>query len=96
MVTIPPSRHRLMNFFDVGGRLVRRTKRVRRSETAEVWEGDGWHPYPDLNTLLRHGQRLTEAEALILLQRIRQRHATLPLWSSDEARHALRAPRRGT
>jgi hypothetical protein len=85
-----------MNFYNVGGFLVRRAKRARRKETADVWQGDAWHPFLDLSALLRHGHRLTETEAITLLQRIHQQNPSpsLPHWSNDEARLALRRPRR--
>jgi len=83
-----------MNFYDLGGVLVRRAKRARRTEAAEAWQDDSWHLFEDLNALLRHGHRLTETDAVLLLHRTRRRDSSLPQWSDDEARLALRAPRR--
>jgi len=55
----------------------------------EVWTGDGWAPYLDLDNVLRHGERLTEAQALARLHETRER-AGIPLRLSDEdARLAL-------
>jgi len=55
----------------------------------EAWNGDGWAPYPEVDTLLRHGRRLTEEQALVLLNHIRDRDTALPRFSAEEARHAL-------
>ena len=85
-----------MNFFDLRGLLVRRAKRARREDSADVWQEGAWHPFSDLNALLRHGRRLTETEAISLLQRIHQQTPSpwLHHWSNDEARFALRRPRK--
>ena len=57
----------------------------------EVWNGDGWAPYAEVDTLLRHGHRLTEEQALALLHDTRDRRGTLARFSDEEARTALRA-----
>jgi hypothetical protein len=85
-----------MNFYDVRGLLVRRARRLRRGLGAEVWQGDRWVDYPDLNALLRQGHRLTDADALALLRVTRERIGSLGPLSDDEARAALRAPRQHT
>jgi hypothetical protein len=83
-----------MNFYDVGGVLVRRAKRVRRGVCAEMWQGDAWTAYPDLNAVLRQGHRLSDADALALLRMTRERVDGLTPLSDDEARVALRAARK--
>ena len=55
----------------------------------EVWTGNGWTTYPDVDSVLRHGERLSDADALTLLCETRQHHPTLPLLSSEEALAAL-------
>lgn len=80
-----------MHFYDVGGRLVRRWMPAQRRKALEVWSGDGWAPYPEVDALLRHGQRLTEEQALALLNDTRDRGGALPRFSTEEARSALRA-----
>ena len=82
-----------MHFYDVGGLLVRRPKRAPRGSSSEVWKDDGWHDHTDLDSILRHGHRLHEADALILLHRVRHLdHDTR--WSDQHAKVALRAPRK--
>jgi hypothetical protein len=83
-----------VHFYDVGGLLVRRAKRVSRGVYTEVWQGDGWVAYPDLNAVLRHGHRLTDADALALLLLKREQLPALTHLSDQEARAALRAPRK--
>ena len=82
-----------MHFYDVGGLLVRRPKRAPRGAYAEVWKDDGWRPYTDLDSILRHGHRLREADALVLLHRVRHDDHDAR-WSDQHARVALRAPRK--
>jgi hypothetical protein len=79
-----------MHFYNVGGLLVRRWMPARRRKSLEVWTGEGWATYPDVDTLLRHGQRLTEEQAIALLQQARARMAPQPFSDSD-ARAALHA-----
>ena len=79
-----------MHFYDVGGRLVRRWMPAQRRRAMEIWNGDGWAPYKDVDTLLRHGNRLTEDQALALLNDTRDRGGALSRFSAEEARMALR------
>jgi hypothetical protein len=83
-----------LNFYEVGGLLVRRAKRLRRGVGAEVWLGDGWVTYADLNELLRQGHRLTDADAVALLRVTRERTNGLTPLSDEEALAALRTPRK--
>jgi hypothetical protein len=85
-----------MNFYDVGGHLVRRARRTRRGVCAEVWQGNEWVAYEDLNAVMRQGRRLTDPEALALLRQTPEQTPTLMPLSDQEARVALRAPRRQT
>ena len=78
-----------MHFYEVGGLLVRRWMPAQRRKLLEVWNGDGWAPYPEVDTLLRHGHRLTEEHALALLNATRDRNSALPKLSAEEARLAL-------
>jgi len=81
-----------VHFYEVGGLLVRRPKRAPREVNAEVWKDDGWRDYTDLESILRHGHRLRETDALALLHRVR--HADRDTrWSDQHAKVALRAPR---
>ena len=79
-----------MHFYDVGGLLVRRWMPPQRRKALEVWSGDGWAPYPDVDNVLRYGQRLTEVQALALLHETRDRMGTLVRFSDEEARVVLR------
>jgi hypothetical protein len=81
-----------VNFYDVRGVLVRRWEPVRHGICLERWDGKSWLPYPDLNEVLRHGYRLTDARALALLHETRNRIETLMGLSDKEARIALQAP----
>ena len=80
-----------MHFYEVSGLLVRRWVPARRRKAMEVWNGDGWTPYSDVDELLRHGHRLTGDKALELLRQLRGRHETLTPLSDEEALVALRA-----
>jgi hypothetical protein len=62
---------------------------AQRRKMMEVWNGDGWSPYPEVDTLLRHGLRLTEEQALVLLNTTRDRVGFLPGFSAEDARLAL-------
>jgi hypothetical protein len=55
----------------------------------EVWMGDGWAPYTDVEQVLRYGHRLNEEEALWLLNETRAQFVTLDRLSDDDARAAL-------
>jgi hypothetical protein len=80
-----------VHFYDVGGLLVRRWMPARRRKSLEVWKGEGWAPYPEVDTLLRHGHRLTEDQAVTLLHRTRESTETPRRFSDGEARVALHA-----
>jgi hypothetical protein len=81
-----------VNFYDVGGLLVRRLVPAQRGRVLEVWTGEGWAPYSDVDNVLRHGLPLTEERALALLQETRM--GTLAHFSHEEARVALQTRRR--
>ena len=81
----------MVHFYSVGGRLVRRWVPALRRIALEVWNGDGWAVYPDVDSLLRHGHRLTDEQALTLLQETRAGMGTLSPLSREEADVALRA-----
>jgi hypothetical protein len=83
-----------VNFYEVGGLLVRRARHLRRGVGAEVWQGDGWAEYADLDAVLRQGHRLTDEAALALLKVTRGRIESLTQLSDSEAHLALRAPRK--
>lgn len=80
-----------MHFYEVRGLLVRRWVPARRRKVMEVWNGDGWAPFPDVDEVLRHGHRLTEAQALALLHDTRNRCESLMPFPDEEARLALHA-----
>jgi hypothetical protein len=79
----------VLHFYDVGGVLVRRWVPVQRRLAMESWNGDGWAPYADADTVLRYGELLTEARAVALLNGIRGRAGGLAQLTEDEARAAL-------
>jgi hypothetical protein len=64
---------------------------ARRRKSLEVWKGDGWEPYADVDTLLRHGHRLTEDQAVTLLHGTRERTVASRRFSDEEARVVLHA-----
>jgi hypothetical protein len=80
-----------VHFYEVGGLLVRRWVPARRRKVMEVWNGDGWAPYPDVDEVLRHGHRLAETQALALLHDTRSRSDALVPLPDEEARVALHA-----
>jgi hypothetical protein len=84
----------VLNFYEVGGVLVRRWVPMQRRMAMEAWHGDGWAPYSDTDQVFRYGELLTEARALALLHEIRGRVATLAPLSEDDARAALGDRRR--
>ena len=84
----------MLHFYDVGGRLVRRWVPGQRRVTLEVWSGDGWAPFPDVDRVSRHGHRIADAEALPLLHATRRRAGTFPDLSDEDARAALHARQR--
>ena len=79
----------MVQFYDVQGLLVRRWVPGQRRLALEVWTGDGWARYADVDHVLRYGRRLTDVEALTLLIQIRGRNEALAHFSDDEARSAL-------
>ena len=60
-----------MHFYEVGGVLVRRWVPAQRRVGMEVWKGDGWGRYLDVDNVLRYGQRVTEERAITLLHATR-------------------------
>jgi hypothetical protein len=80
-----------VNFYEVGALLVRRWVPAQRRRTMEVWNGDGWAPYSDVDHVLRYGRLVTEVQALAFLHETRDRLGTLARLSDEEARIALRA-----
>jgi hypothetical protein len=79
-----------VNFYAVDRSLIRRRTPVRRGISLQLWNGDHWVPYAQVDAVLRHGHRLTEAQALLLLHETRGRIETLVPLSDHEARAALR------
>jgi hypothetical protein len=84
----------MLHFFDVEGLLVRRWVPGQRRVAMEVWTGDGWTPYRDVDHLSRRGQRLTYDQALALLHAARERSGTLERLSDAEADVALSSRQR--
>ena len=84
----------MLHFFNVEGLLVRRWVPGQRRIALEVWTGDGWTVYADVDNVSRHGERLTYEQALALLQATRGRHGTLPPFSDGEADTALSSRQR--
>jgi hypothetical protein len=80
-----------MHFYNVRSLLVRRWVPAQRRKALEAWTGDGWTTYPDMDSVLRHGARLSAVEAFALLCETRERQHTLPPLSSEEALVALRS-----
>ncbi len=81
----------MLHFYDVESLLVRRWVPAQRRLAMEVWNGDGWAPYPNVDNVSRRGQRLSDAQALTLLHETRERVGTLALLSDEEAGLALRS-----
>jgi hypothetical protein len=81
----------VLHFYDVEKLLVRRWVPAQRRMAMEVWNGDGWAPYPDLDNVSRRGLRLSDDQALALLHETRAREAGLSRFSEEEADAALRA-----
>lgn len=84
----------MLHFFDVEGLLVRRWVPGRRRVAMEAWNGDGWMTYPDVDNVSRRGDRLTQEQALALLQATRSRSGALPPLSDEEAATALASRQR--
>ena len=81
----------MLHFYDVGGLLVRRWVPAKHRVTLEVWSGDSWSPYPDVDNVSRHGHRITDVQSLVVLHRTRAGTGSFPPMSDDEASIALRA-----
>ena len=77
-----------MKFYRFGGLLVRRRPPVRRGISLEVWNDGQWVPYADVDSVLRQGRPLTEAQAMLLMHEGR---VESPGQSSDDDALALRA-----
>ncbi|MGH9144006.1 MAG: hypothetical protein ACRD2I_22940 [Vicinamibacterales bacterium] len=84
----------MLHFFDVEGLLVRRWVPGQRRVALEAWTGERWTTYPEVDTLSRHGQRLTYEQAMGLLQSTRQRTGTLTRFSDEQAATALSSRQR--
>jgi hypothetical protein len=81
-----------VHFYEVGGLLIRRWVPAQRRKMMEVWSGAAWSPFPDVDRLVRHGRRLTEAQALSLLVNAAETAEASRRFSDDEeARAALHA-----
>jgi hypothetical protein len=84
-----------VNFYDVRGVLVRRRISARQKGLSfEVWNGEDWGPYSQVDAVLRYGLRLTEPQAMALLHGTRNGIETLPRLSEAEARTVLRKRRK--
>jgi hypothetical protein len=84
----------MLHFFDVQGILVRRWVPGQRRVALESWTGDGWRLYPDIDSVSRHGVRLTHDEAIALLKAVRNRAGFAEPLSDSEAEMALSSRRR--
>lgn len=84
----------MLQFFEVEGALVRRWVPGQRRVAMEVWNGDGWKSYPDVDTVSRLGHRLNQEQALALLQTVRERSGTAARLSDEEAGVALTSRQR--
>jgi hypothetical protein len=62
-----------VDFYDVDGVLIRRWTPMWKGLCLDLWDGDRWVPYSDVDAVLRHGYRLTDASAIALLHEIRDR-----------------------
>jgi hypothetical protein len=84
----------MLHFFDVEGILVRRWVPGQRRVALESWTGDGWRMYADIDSVSRHGVRLTHDRALALLKTIRDRSGHSEPLSDAEAETALSSRQR--
>jgi hypothetical protein len=84
----------MLHFFDVEGRLVRRWVPGQRRVAMEVWSGDGWAPYPQVDEVSRRGVRLDHDKARALLQKVREASGTSVAFSAEEAAAALASRQR--
>ena len=84
----------MLHFFEVEGALVRRWIPGQRRVAMEVWNGDGWMAYSDVDNVSRRCQRLNHEQALVLLQRVRESTSALARFSDEEAGVALSSRQR--
>jgi hypothetical protein len=84
----------MLHFFDVEGLLVRRWVPSQRRVAMEVWNGDRWTAYHDVDNLSRRGLRVTHEQALALLQAARERAGTEAPFADGEAGLALTSRQR--
>jgi hypothetical protein len=61
---------------------------AQRRRNLEVWNGAGWALYLDVDSVLRHGRRLSELQAVALLYQTRD--GASGQLSDEEALIALR------
>ena len=81
----------MLHFYDVEGLLVRRWVPAQRRIAMEVWNANGWALYPDVDNVSRRGHRLTDEQALALLQETCERSGPLARPSDADAAVALRS-----
>ena len=84
----------MLHFFDVEGLLVRRWVPGQRRVAMEVWNGDGWANYADVDNVSRRGVRIDPDRALILLQTSREASGALARLTPEEAAVALSSRQR--
>ncbi len=80
-----------MNFYEVGGLLVRTGTPVRAGIELKNWDGECWVRYVDVDAVARWGRPLTDAQALALLHETLNRFELEPLADRD-ASITLTAP----
>jgi hypothetical protein len=78
-----------VQFFEVDGLLVRRWVPAGRRKGLEVWDGEHWATFGDVDQLLRHGVRLSEDSALALFHAVCDRKDGARHFSDDEGRRML-------
>ena len=81
-------------WYESTGRLVRRWTPAHRRLTLEAWTGDAWAPHGDVDHILRYGRRLSEDQALALLNAVREQAGISSRLSDADARQALNDRRR--
>jgi len=84
----------MLHFFEVEGALVRRWVPGQRRIAMEVWNGDGWMAYSDVDNVSRRGERLNHEQALTLLHRVREGAGAWARLSDEEAGVALSSRQR--
>jgi hypothetical protein len=60
----------------------------------EVWSGDGWANYADVDNVPRRGVRVDHERALVLLHSVRDASGTLTRFTAEEAATALSSRQR--